>query len=79
MRLAADDLGAAGHTSLAYLRRFPLNVLNVDKVFVDRVARGVPDATLARTVVALGLRTVAEGVKVEAQCAAPAALGCPLG
>jgi diguanylate cyclase (GGDEF)-like protein/PAS domain S-box-containing protein len=77
--LAVDDFGT-GYSSLAYLQRLPVDVLKIDKAFVDGVARGGPDAALARTVVALGeacgLRTVAEGVETEAQRAALAALGC---
>jgi diguanylate cyclase (GGDEF)-like protein/PAS domain S-box-containing protein len=77
--IAVDDFGT-GYSSLAYLQRFPVDVLKLDKAFVDGVARGGPDAALARTVVALGrtlgLRTVAEGVETEAQRAALAALGC---
>jgi diguanylate cyclase (GGDEF)-like protein/PAS domain S-box-containing protein len=77
--IAVDDFGT-GYSSLAYLQRLPVDVLKIDKAFVDGVARGGPDAALARTVVALGhacgLRTVAEGVETEAQRAALAALGC---
>ncbi len=77
--VAIDDFGT-GYSSLAYLQRLPVDVLKIDKAFVDGVARGGPDAALARTVVALGhacgLRTVAEGVETEAQRAALAALGC---
>ena len=82
VRLAIDDFGT-GYSSLAYLQRFPVDMLKIDKSFVDGVAHGGPDAALARTVVALGqtlgLRTVAEGIETEAQRAALAALGCPLG
>jgi EAL domain-containing protein (putative c-di-GMP-specific phosphodiesterase class I) len=82
VRLAVDDFGT-GYSSLSYLRQFPVDVLKIDKSFVDGVARGGHDAALARTIVALaemlGLRTVAEGVEHEAQRDALAALGCALG
>ena len=82
VRLAIDDFGM-GYSSLAALQRFPVDVLKIDKAFVDRVADGGSGAALARTVVALGaalgLRTVAEGIETAAQRAALAALGCPLG
>ncbi len=82
VRLAIDDFGT-GYSSLSYLQRFPVDVLKIDKSFVDHVARGGADAALARTVVALGqtlgLTTVAEGVETAAQHAALTALGCALG
>ena len=82
VRLAVDDFGT-GYSSLSYLQRFPVDVLKIDKSFVDAVADGGSGAALARTIVAmgeaLGLRTVAEGVEREDQRAALAALGCPLG
>jgi EAL domain-containing protein (putative c-di-GMP-specific phosphodiesterase class I) len=80
--LAIDDFGT-GYSSLGYLQRFPVDVLKIDRAFVDGVARGGSNAALARTIVALsdalGLRAVAEGVEQEVQQMALAALGCRLG
>ena len=80
--LAIDDFGT-GYSSLGYLQRFPVDVLKIDRAFVDGVARGGSNAALARTIVALGdalgLRAVAEGVEQEVQQTALAALGCRLG
>ena len=80
--LAIDDFGT-GYSSLGYLQRFPVDVLKIDRAFVDGVARGGSNAALARTIVALGdalgLRAIAEGVEQEVQQAALAALGCRLG
>src|SRR5262249_35921794 len=53
VRLAIDDFGT-GYSSLAYLQRFPVDVLKIDKSFVDGIARSATDATLARTIIALG-------------------------
>jgi EAL domain-containing protein (putative c-di-GMP-specific phosphodiesterase class I) len=82
VRLAIDDFGT-GYSSLSYLQRFPVDVLKIDKSFVDGVARGGHDAALARTIVALGemlaLRTVAEGIEHETQRAQLRLLGCELG
>jgi diguanylate cyclase (GGDEF)-like protein/PAS domain S-box-containing protein len=81
VRLAIDDFGT-GYSSLSYLQKFPVDVLKIDKVFVDGVARGGQDAALARTIIALGemlnLRTIAEGVEQPAQQARLKALGCGL-
>ncbi len=66
VRLAIDDFGT-GYSSLSYLQKFPVDVLKIDRAFVEGVARGGSDAALARTIIALGdtlgLRTVAEGVE----------------
>jgi diguanylate cyclase (GGDEF)-like protein/PAS domain S-box-containing protein len=77
--LAIDDFGT-GYSSLSYLQRFPVDVLKIDKSFIDGVGRGGSEAALARTIIALGdtlrLRTVAEGVESVAQSAELQALGC---
>jgi diguanylate cyclase (GGDEF)-like protein/PAS domain S-box-containing protein len=82
VRLAIDDFGT-GYSSLRYLQRFPVDVLKIDKSFVDRVDSDDHDAALVRTIVALGemlgLQTVAEGIEREAQREHLRALGCGLG
>jgi EAL domain-containing protein (putative c-di-GMP-specific phosphodiesterase class I) len=82
VRLGIDDFGT-GFSSLGYLQRFPLDVLKIDKSFVDGVARGGSDAALARAVIALGevlsLRTVAEGIARPQQQERLQALGCQFG
>jgi diguanylate cyclase (GGDEF)-like protein len=80
VRIALDDFGT-GYSSLSYLRRLPLDVLKIDKSFVDPlVSGGSQDAALVATVVdfasLLGLRTVAEGVEEEAQLQQLRELGC---
>ncbi len=82
LQLAIDDFGT-GYSSLSYLQRFPVDVLKIDRAFVEAVAEGGSDAALARTIVTLGdtlgLRTVAEGVESAAQRIALARMGCHLG
>ncbi|HWZ57843.1 MAG TPA: EAL domain-containing protein [Gemmatimonadaceae bacterium] len=81
IRLAIDDFGT-GYSSLGYLQRFPIDILKLDKTFVDNVARGGTDAALARAIIALGdtlrLSTVAEGVEHAQQRDELLALGCEL-
>lgn len=82
LRLAIDDFGT-GYSSLSYLQRFPVDVLKIDRAFVEGVADGGSDAVLARTIVtlgkSLGLRTVAEGVERPSQHQAVRDMGCDLG
>jgi len=82
VRLAIDDFGT-GYSSLSYLHRFPVDVLKMDKSFVEGVAGGPGASALASAVIALGntlgLRTVAEGIENEAQHDVLLALGCQFG
>ncbi len=82
VRLAIDDFGT-GYSSLSYLHRFPVDVLKIDKSFVDGVANGPGAGALASAVIALGnslgLKTVAEGIESDAQYDALLALGCKFG
>ena len=82
VRLAIDDFGT-GYSSLSYLHRFPVDVLKIDRSFVEGVADGPGASALANAVIALGnslgLRTVAEGIESEEQHAVLAKLGCKFG
>ncbi|MBV9820693.1 MAG: EAL domain-containing protein [Actinobacteria bacterium] len=70
VRVAIDDFGT-GYSSLAYLSQLPVDVLKVDKSFVDHVTTDPQNASLARAIIDLsrGMRftTVAEGVELAEQ------------
>ena len=78
IRTALDDFGT-GYSSLAYVQRLPLDIIKIDKEFVQSVDEGRSQA-LANTIVNmarnLGLRTVAEGIETECQALELARLGC---
>ena len=77
--LAVDDFGS-GYSSLAYLKRLPVDELKIDKGFVRHLATDAADAAIVASTVALGhalgLRVVAEGIEDEAAWDQLAAMGC---
>jgi EAL domain-containing protein (putative c-di-GMP-specific phosphodiesterase class I) len=81
VQLAIDDFGT-GYSSLSYLEHFAIDVLKIDKIFVDSIARGPEESALARAVLKLGqslnLKIVAEGVEDAEQADTLRTLGCPL-
>jgi EAL domain-containing protein (putative c-di-GMP-specific phosphodiesterase class I) len=78
-KLSIDDYGT-GYSSLAYLRRLPLDELKIDKTFVTGMARDPSDAVIVRSTIELAhnmnLKVVAEGVEHEATLDQLRALGC---
>ena len=80
VRLAIDDFGTE-YSSLAYLKRFPVTNLKIDRSFVENLDdEDSSDATLIAAVVAmahaLGIATVAEGVETSSQARRLVDLGC---
>jgi diguanylate cyclase (GGDEF)-like protein len=66
VRIAIDDFGT-GYSSLAYLQRFPVDALKIDRSFISRVSQDPEGDTLIRTLVQLGkslsIETLAEGIE----------------
>jgi diguanylate cyclase (GGDEF)-like protein len=79
VRLAIDDFGT-GYSSLSYLRRFPMDVLKIDRSFTRDATT---DSALLEAIVAmgesLGLVLIPEGIEEPEQADALRALGCRLG
>jgi EAL domain-containing protein (putative c-di-GMP-specific phosphodiesterase class I) len=79
IRLAIDDFGT-GYSSLSYLRRFPMDVLKIDRSFTKDACN---DSALLNAIVAmgesLGLVLIPEGIEEQEQADALRALGCRLG
>jgi len=82
VRLAIDDFGT-GYSSLSYLRRFPVDILKIDRSFVATVGRGGADTAVVGSVLRLArnlqLQTVAEGIEDAVQLAELRAMGARLG
>jgi diguanylate cyclase (GGDEF)-like protein/PAS domain S-box-containing protein len=79
IRIAIDDFGT-GFSSLGQLRHFPIDVLKVDRSFVQGVEHDAKDAAIAANLVslahALGLVAIAEGIESSGQLASFRDLGC---
>jgi diguanylate cyclase (GGDEF)-like protein/PAS domain S-box-containing protein len=80
VRLAMDDFGT-GYSSLSYLSKFPVDILKMDRSFLE--AESDADSGLAAAVVALGetlsMQVVAEGIEMANQMSSLRQLGCELG
>jgi diguanylate cyclase (GGDEF)-like protein len=81
LRLALDDFGT-GYSSLRALQHFPVDVVKIDRSFIEPIERDPQEAAIVAAVIslshALGLRTVAEGIETIAQVDRLRALGCDL-
>jgi diguanylate cyclase (GGDEF)-like protein/PAS domain S-box-containing protein len=79
VRIAIDDFGT-GYSSLSHLQQFPVDILKIDRSFLQRMHQGPNDAALIRTIIALAkllsLRTIAEGVEDCEQQEQLRTLGC---
>jgi diguanylate cyclase (GGDEF)-like protein/PAS domain S-box-containing protein len=80
IRVAVDDFGT-GHSSLAHLRRFPVDTLKIDRAFVRDLETDADSREIVRAMLALAqslrLQVVAEGVETEAQARWLAEMACP--
>jgi diguanylate cyclase (GGDEF)-like protein/PAS domain S-box-containing protein len=81
IRIAIDDFGT-GFSSLGQLRHFPIDMIKVDRSFVQGVEHDAKDAAIAANLVnlahALGLVAIAEGIESKGQLASLRELGCDL-
>ncbi len=82
IRIAIDDFGT-GYCSLSYLQRFPVDVLKIDRRFVEELGLRQRSSTLAKMILqltaGLDVTSVAEGIENEAQLDELRGLGCNLG
>ncbi|MEA2609596.1 MAG: hypothetical protein QOJ75_1839 [Chloroflexota bacterium] len=82
VQLAIDDFGT-GYSSLNYLRQFPVDIVKIDRSFVEGIATDGDQRALVAMIIdlarALGLRQVAEGIERQDQLAELQSLGCGFG
>jgi diguanylate cyclase (GGDEF)-like protein/PAS domain S-box-containing protein len=77
--IAVDDFGT-GYSSLSFIKRFPIDVLKIDKTFVRDIGTDPSDAAICQTIIVmahnLGLKVVAEGVETADQAFFLLEYGC---
>ena len=82
VRIAVDDFGT-GFSSLGQLRSFPVDMIKVDRSFVQGIEHDAKDAAITANLVslahALGLLAIAEGIESDGQLTSLRELGCELG
>ncbi len=82
LKISIDDYGT-GYSSLAYLKKLPVQELKIDKSFVLKVDQNAQDATIVRSTIDLGhnlnLKVVAEGIENEASWQLLSQMGCDIG
>ncbi|WMS86346.1 EAL domain-containing protein [Pleionea litopenaei] len=82
IRIAIDDFGT-GYSSLSYLVKFPVDVIKIDRSFVERIGQEKSAETLVKTIIAmakkLDLKVIAEGIETEQQLQFLQQQGCQYG
>jgi EAL domain-containing protein (putative c-di-GMP-specific phosphodiesterase class I) len=82
VRLAVDDFGT-GYSALSYLQRFPIDMLKIDRSFIEQARPASPSVNLVRSIVQLGqslhLDIVAEGIEDAEQAQTLVAMGVRAG
>lgn len=82
LRVALDDFGT-GFASLTHLLTVPVDIIKIDKSFIDRLVQGDPSLAIVEGLIGiarkLDIRVIAEGIENEAQASLLAEIGCQFG
>ncbi|MEO0407310.1 MAG: EAL domain-containing protein, partial [Cyanobacteria bacterium P01_A01_bin.135] len=82
IQISIDDFGT-GYSSLSYLQQYPIDILKIDRSFVQQLHQQEQNAAITKAIIsladALDIKTVAEGIEIEAERKALLALGTPFG
>ena len=82
IRIALDDFGT-GYASLSHLNQFPVDLLKIDRSFIQQIGTSVDAEAISSTVInlgrSLGLEVIAEGIETPAQESLLRAMGCEMG
>jgi EAL domain-containing protein (putative c-di-GMP-specific phosphodiesterase class I) len=81
IQVALDDFGT-GFASLSYLKNLPVDLLKIDKAFIDHITDGEEDKDFVDAIISMGhilhFTVISEGVEVNEQLEALKDLGCDL-
>ncbi len=81
IHISVDDFGT-GYSSLSYLKKFPIDIIKIDRSFVDDIENATDDAAITAAIIAmaraLNLDVIAEGVETDGQARVLLAKGCHL-
>jgi diguanylate cyclase (GGDEF)-like protein/PAS domain S-box-containing protein len=82
VKIAIDDFGT-GYSSLSYLQQFPIDVLKIDKSFIDHTTASAKQTAVVEAIIRLAgtldLQVIAEGIQDAAQRDVLTRMGCPFG
>jgi EAL domain-containing protein (putative c-di-GMP-specific phosphodiesterase class I) len=82
VRIAIDDFGT-GYSTLSYLREFPIDIVKMDRSFVQKLGNARGDDALVRSVLEMGealeMDIIAEGIEDHSQLDSLRALSCGIG
>ncbi len=82
VKISIDDFGT-GYSSLNYLKRFPIDILKIDRCFIKDIGNNKYDEEIIKVMVAIGhtmgIKVVAEGVETQQQLNFLTSIGCDLG